>query len=486
MLATEFPVSGKATKASFIANVSAWLKGTRYSKIFDNSNDIEEDADFSSIRAASGEELSIREISEDQGLIAIGFRHDNPDNRGRLWRTEAVLKFATQPFEQSLIRIRTLCVAQNSRAILEVPKKPYLIKSLLIDDWGGDDGLLKVSDVPLFLAEATEDIDLAANIVSGLASRRLPIVYISANSNCSHELAHDSIEKLAYDLGGIAHIVVEPNRRFSFELRELAYGRNAYGGTIGIYAPTNGLSGRVYRNWQHPTEQALSDRVKETVTGIRSRMPAAGWDWTELQEFALRQRRKSHGEDSDFAELEQLYLEEISTLKEQITDYRKNIESLNASLAIDETDDSSLESAFDSIKENIGGELYNGEILDRLRLAAQIAQRYQDREGTDARSIATFSAIVESVGISKGLCEFFEQLSRTTKDLKNLHVRVPALLAQHGFDAITMNKHAKMTPRSGMLGLGPITVPITSSDYRASQNLKSQIINELGLNKLGA
>lgn len=57
--------------------------------------------------------------------------------------------------------MRTACLANSPQAILEIPKKPYLIKSLLMDGWGGTDGLLSVKDTPYFLTEIFDDVELA-------------------------------------------------------------------------------------------------------------------------------------------------------------------------------------------------------------------------------------------------------------------------------------------------------------------------------------
>nr|WP_272211282.1 hypothetical protein [Marinicella sp. W31]MDC2877169.1 hypothetical protein [Marinicella sp. W31] len=62
---------------------------------------------------------------------------------------------------------------------------------------------------------------MAKAITFGEATDWLPIIYISAKGNSSWIISADEIEKLAYDLGGVAHVVVEPNREFSFALREI-------------------------------------------------------------------------------------------------------------------------------------------------------------------------------------------------------------------------------------------------------------------------
>lgn len=44
------------------------------------------------VRSNTGEELRMRELRTGDGWTAIGIRHDLPDDLGRVWRTECVLK----------------------------------------------------------------------------------------------------------------------------------------------------------------------------------------------------------------------------------------------------------------------------------------------------------------------------------------------------------------------------------------------------------
>src|SRR5690606_7137965 len=120
----------------------------------------------------------------------------------------------------------------------------------------------------------------------------LPTVYVSATGNGSWLLSRQEIETLAYDLGGIAHVVVEPDRAFSFDLRDATEARNAYGGTVGLSVPGQGIARRYYLGWQIQNADELATAVRSAASALRSQMPAFGWDWTELQEQALRAQRE--------------------------------------------------------------------------------------------------------------------------------------------------------------------------------------------------
>ncbi|OWK33171.1 hypothetical protein [Sphingomonas dokdonensis] len=227
--ATEFPVKQSNNKAAFAAEVFAWLRGMRHSQILAASSERELDGENVFLTAKGGEELRMRELRRGDDWDAIGFRHDMPDEQGRIWRTEAVLKRSLEQSGDDVVRLRTQCLAARPGAVLQSPKKPYLIKGLLKGSWGGIDGQIEVCDEPLWLEDSAEDLDLAEAIISGTGSQWLPIVYISAIGFEEWRLSENEIEKLAYDLGGVAHVVVEPSRTFSFKLRDVSDGKNIYG-----------------------------------------------------------------------------------------------------------------------------------------------------------------------------------------------------------------------------------------------------------------
>lgn len=279
--ATEFPIKSMPTKAKFIAQVVAWLRGTEYSTVLDDKHRQELDSETAYLRSRSSEELRLREISSDNILEAIGFRHDFPDNKGRLWRTEAVVRRNLDHVDQDILRIRTQCIARELGAHLETPKKPYLVKMVLADDWGGLDGSLKADGAPHWLKNDGDSLALARDLTFGRASRYLPTIYVSATDSAHWQLSKSEIEKLAFTLGGIAHVVVEPDRKFSFLLRDETDGINVYDGTICIALPNQGIVRRYYLGWRLQTSSDLFSAVRSAAFAIRSQMDGLRnrWHW---------------------------------------------------------------------------------------------------------------------------------------------------------------------------------------------------------------
>ena len=480
VFATEFPVKPIVNRAAFVSEVIAWLRGITDSNVLSSGSEKDLDDENAHLRSSSGEELRIRQLRMKDDWIAIGFRHDFPDGEGRLWRTEGVLKRSKAIGEQDLLRLRTQCLATTPGVHLEAPRKPYLIKALLKNCWGGTDSTLTVTDQPVWLKDSKEGLNTARAVTSGEASKWLPTIYVSAMGNGLWLLDKREIEKLAYDLGGIAHVVVEPDRAFSFRLRDECAGRNAYGGTVALAVPDRGIIRRYYLGWQIQDGKELAATIREAASNLRGQMPTFGWDWTELQEQALRAQRERDRSRLTTAESDKLYQEEIDNLQDKVRQLEQRINSL----AVDGIGTDEGEFSTDNLVRLIGPEVYVGEISDRLRLAAKLTLETADTIGLDARSKAILQRVLDRLPRSPGLDELVQDLGRATKDPKRVASELTSLLARHGYHEKSDNKHIRIEAREGYDGLATITVPKTPSEHRGLKNLCSQIEGILGLTRL--
>lgn len=477
---TEFPVRASPNRAAFVAEVVGWLRGMKHQTVLSSGSTAELDGANVHIRSESGEELRMRELQSADGWMAIGARHDLPDDVGRVWRTECVLRRGAADGGQDLVRLRTQCIATTAGAKLETPRKPYLIKALIKNGWGGKDRQLEVADQPIWLANNDEGLSKASAVTLGDASKWLPTVYVSATGKSTWLLGKREIEKLAYDLGGIAHVIVEPDRAFSFSLRTQTEAKNAYGGTIALSAPGQGIVRRYYVGWQIQDDSELAATIREAASTLRSQMPSFGWDWTELQEQALRAQRVSEKTRLTAAESEQLYLDEIENLQDRI----RQLEQQLVALPSDSVGTDEGEFSADNLVRRIGPEIYSGEVSDRLRLAAKTTLSVAEQIGLDTRSRAILQRVVDRLPVSPALSELFQDLARATKDPKRVASELTSLLARHGYSEKSDNKHIRLEADKQFDGLDTITVPKTPSDHRGLTNLRKQIERTLGITKL--
>jgi len=478
---TEFPVRSSDNRAAFVTEVIAWIYGMQHQTVLSSSSERELDKENAHIESKTGEVLRMRELRSNDNWNAIGARHDLPDDLGRVWRTECVLGRSAAEGGQDLVRLRTQCIAKAPEARFETPRKPYLIKALLKNGWGGTDQRFTVSDQPVWLESNDVGLATAKSVTLGEAAKWLPVVYISATGNSSWFLSQQEIEKLAYDLGGIAHVVVEPNRAFSFDLRDETQARNAYGGTIGLSAPGQGFIRRYYLGWQIQEGKELASAVRAAASALRSQMPAFGWDWTDLQEQALRAQRERDKNRLTAAESEKLHLEEIENLQDKIRELEQQLSVRPAAgVGTDEAEFSN-----DNLVQRVGPEIYDGEISDRLRFAAKTTLSVEEQTGLDKRSKTILQRVVELLPASPALGELSQDLERATKDPKRLANQLTSLLSRHGYSQKSDNKHIRLEPRNGYDGLELITLPKTPSENRGLRNIRKQIERNLGITKLG-
>lgn len=481
--ATEFPVHVTVDRASFVAVVVAWLRGTTYSEVLEHRRETDLENHTAFLKAENGEELRLREFGNAENLEAIGFRHDFPDKQGRLWRTEAVVKRGRVDHDDALIRLRTQCIARQSGARLEQPNKPYLIKAILADGWGGTDGLLSVSDQPVWITDDSSGLELARLATKGDATRHLPVIYVSATGPSRWHLTSAEIDKLAYNLGGVAHVIAEPDRGFSFRLREATQDSNAYGGALGVIVPGQGIVRRLMLGWQLEDSFHLAGAARDASIYMRSQMPSVGWDWTELQEQALRQQRQRDRNRLSAQETEDLFQEEVDNLQDRV---RQLEEQLAAKPLVEPRFGDESGPFTNALADRIGREIYAGEYSDRLRWASQTLCAMAEQISLDQRSAAIFGRIAESLPVSAGLRELQDDLRRATKDTKRVSSELGALLIRHGYRTKAANKHVRLEAGEEYDGLDAITLPKTPSDNRGLTNLRKQIERTLGIAKLSS
>ncbi|RDD65539.1 hypothetical protein DU478_13920 [Thalassococcus profundi] len=478
---TEFPLIPSDNRAAFAAEVVAWIRGMQHQTVLSSKSEAELDGANVHLRSHTGEELRMRELRTGDDWTAIGIRHDLPDDLGRVWRTECVLKRGAAEGGQDLVRLRTQCIATTPGARLDTPRKPYLIKALLKNGWGARDHPFNVTDQPLWIENNDTGLALAKSVVLGEAAKWLPTVYVSATGVSSWFISQQEIEKLAYDLGGVAHVVVEPDRAFSFHLRDKTDGRNAYGGTVGLSVPGQGIVRQYYLGWQIADGKELAAAIVAAAVTLRSQMPAFGWDWTELQEQALRVQREREKDSLTEAEWNQLHQEQVDNLQDKVRELEQQLDATPAvSIGTDEAEFSTA-----NLVHRIGPEVYRGEISDRLRFAAKTTLSPADQIGLDPRSKAILQRVVDRLPASPALEELSQDLNRATKDPKRVASELTTLLARHGYSEKSDNKHVRLEAKKGVQGLDSITLPKTPSENRGLKNLRKQIERTLGITKLG-
>jgi len=472
IFATEFPVDPAIQKADFVALTLSWIRGMQHSGILEEKDSIANYDDEVTIEAANGESLSMREVGIEDGFV-VGARHEIPDRQGRLWRTECTL---THRNSEAYLRVRGQCLGTVAGAVIATPKKPFLIKEAIREKWGVQDGLFPVSDKPIHLQDG--QLEVASIIIRGDTRASLPILYVSRTNADETWL---DCERLAFDLGGVAHVVVEPSRAFSFKLMDECGGANPYGGTIGICIEGKGVVRRFYLGGLFATETSLADAIKKFVVElVSSRNAAKGWEWQELQEeqAKLLRAKLSDNNQSDYIVLLE---QEIEAKEETI----QNLKTQNQKLREDQETSLKMgeELLAPSVAARIGEPLFEGEFSDRLFV---VLRDLLDSPGfeIDDRSKEVIRRVVERYSLSGNAKELQDELKSASTDSRNGVGRTKTTLRRLGFTISTDGKHGKATPSDELFGVRPITIANTPSDWRSLKNAVSQIMGAMALTRL--
>jgi hypothetical protein len=400
---------------------------------------------------------------EAAGETAIGFRYARLDDHLE-WTTIVVF---SRTAADSWVGVRVSCESRHPSVRLPPARKPVVVRTLLSALGGATDGPLTVEGSAHRLGDA--DVDLAASLMLGTAACRLPVVYASAGFNNTYIVDCD---RLASDLAGMAHVVVEPNRPFSLRLKLDVTGENVYGGTIGVYWPDGGGRRSFFLGREFDSaDDVRRGVVEEITTALTNRRPLERCTWPYLVENAARQAldalraegsqevdkyiatfdRENAAKDERLAEAER----EIHRLKEEVRLHQ-------ARLPIGATT---------LLRSGAEQDLYPNEVVSIVRAALEDAAT---RVLADSRRNHVLQAVLTANPKSD---DRSEELRERLKDLlrgsRSLDAKIRRGLEEIGFSISEEGKHYKLVFRDD--DRYTFTLAKSGSDVRAGLNAASQI-----------
>lgn len=400
----------------------------------------------------------------DNGSEYAAIRYEKTEDDGVTWTTEVAFEGTDQA---KRVSVRVQCESQITSLTLPPARKPYIVRQLVTQFGGGFDGDLQVSDSPIELKNG--EIDYAARMINSNCANQLPIVYLSAPSNGQFLI---SPERLAHWLSGIAHVVVEPNREFSFRLMHEVNHENAYGGAIGIYWPDRSqkvvLLGRDFDF----DSKALAAEVSKLTRNraIRLRIPRT-LTWDYQRELLARQ------------EIDRLKREGSSDIEEYIRNFDEELKAKDLAIEGAEAEIRRLEAEVFNLRaqaKKLEGEpifcrgsendLYQNEALEILRDAILNAISHSKPESRRRHVLESLCVANES---TENGAELRQRVKEILSNYRKLEGSIEHDLEELGFEIISEGKHHKLTFKGDARYL--ISMPKTSSDHRAGKNLVSQI-----------
>jgi hypothetical protein len=217
------------------------------------------------------------------------------------------------------------------------------------------------------------------------------------------------------------------------------------------------------------------------MSGLAAR---EGWEWQDLQEAQSRSLRERALEASD----ENLD-EYIEAFDSELSAKNEKIENLELLLEIEKAKKSvNADNVYDffpeSLKGDIGPELYDGEFFDRLRSFVTLALNAPSLERND-RTDEFVKRFLKSTKFSGRSATLVAQIKTACRDGNQMPSQLGSLLTGFGFKKDREDNHLIYKPPSDLFGLPAETLPSTPSDsQRGGKNRGSEVIRNFGLNDL--
>ena len=450
---TQFPVNREATVDDLIRVSRLWLEGSPHSKISDIACDVNSEAEFSS----GLERVWIIRL-EDNDNEFMGLRYRAPTDKDITWRTEIA---AVKNSDIFLISVRVYRESNLPSVDLPVGRKPYFIKNVIEQMGGGVDADFSVSDKPIYFSD--EEIEAASRVIFGSSKSVMPVVYVSRRSDGSIPL---DIEKFAKRMSGIAHVVVEPSREFSFLLKGVTSGRNPYLGAIGIYW---GFSDRPYKILPGEKEQAeqFSRKVERTIRSFavhRRLIDECTLDYIREKWFQRKLSVAKEDGSSSIEDYVQLFDSELDEKNQKIESLQQEVARLQAAVAASEGLGSAPGASV--LLSGQEDELYQGEFRD---LVVDALTRFKNQccEGGSRPDHILQSLLSSNEKVGHG-AELMSGLKSLLSNYDGFNSKVKSELESYGFVVQEDGRHIKALWHGD--GRYTTTLAKTPSDHRSGKN----------------
>lgn len=458
---TQFPIAATADISEFMDCCRTWIIKSPHTKLASEIPYGTREGKFGDEHESANFGFFGSEISSSGGV-----RYEKTDNDEVRWVTDVIGHKSESSF---WISVQLSVNSELPVERLEQGKRPYIVKLLMESFASGHDGGLPVTDHPIFLSDA--DTDLAEKIICADTESVMPVVYVSRNH--AEELILEP-NMLAKWLSGMAHVVVEPNRKFSSKIMHQVYGENVYGGAVAIYWP-DGIGKWIYlpSKWNSPVslQAAIAKKIRLSLLYQRLRRECT---WSYLQEMMSRQKLealRASGSDNIDDYIEH-FDKEISAKDEEIQ--RLESELVRARYCKREMRVSGGDGENSIPLETTEADLYQGEqiglIVDALKAAANSAELHSRRRGI-------LDTLVESNENLGDRDEILDRLKEVLRQYTSMTASVRAEFETLGFVIYEEGKHYKLLFRDDTRY--PFVLPKTGSDWRGGLNAFSDLKKRL-------
>lgn len=458
--ATEFPIPSSTNPDAILSLATTWLKGSPHLPFRNIDFPMVGEGETGAVDS-NGHTVRLSRIGTEDNWW-VGCRHAWNELSHREWTTEIV---ACGSPSGARIGVRLDCNMLAVGLDLPRPKKPYVLKLLLETLGGGADSWLTVDDEPTYLNES--QVGDAAAVIEATTSVALPIVYVSAGAD---HRPFVNPRRLAQWLAGMAHVIVEPSRHFSFALARNTNRRNPYAGAVAILWPRGAerQSRLLPEDFESPEEMAekCADIVRQALASVR---PSPDLTWAYTQELLARRRVEvlRRAGSTELQQYVDAFDEEIRAKDRRIEDAEREIGRLSAENRRLEAFGEAADELFANTNEP---EYYPGEMRDAVLYALGLAVTSLESDGRRWHIVQDVLATVKGSGTDVEMAEEVKKCFASSGDLTGSSRRT---LENLGFEILDDGRHFRALYQGD--GRYAFTISKSSSDHRAGKNLASQI-----------
>jgi hypothetical protein len=456
---TQFPLSPDKNILDILKIGKKWIAGSPYSKlksIIEASTDDQSDIDLPSEK----ETLLVRTINKlSKNEELLGIEYFVIDNNDLEWTTHIV---ANKSLKSFWVSIEISCESNIPARLLPRPKRPYILNYLLEIASGGKDGPFEPNGEPINLNDS--DIDIAAGLINGNFNLSMPVVYISARES-GHYVVNPAI--LAKRLYGLAHVVVEPNRQFSFRLKIDTKGQNAFSGAVGIYWPQGFGHEILFRFYEHNKFiQDIYNIISEALV-VRRLRNNCSWNYFQsIVQLAKIEKLKASG-DENLQEYINAFDAECKNKDQQLLEAEKEIKNLKSEIFRISNQKQTMHNG-ELLNYNSDDELFPNEVYDFI---ASLLAREHDSAMTGTRRKDVLKILCQANKPSGERDKICKQIKEALSSWDGLCSKNKQLLQNIGFELSEEGKHIKALYNGDTRYV--LTLPKTPSDHRTGKNLAS-------------
>ena len=460
ILSTKLPLKDDVTKEQIYKTIIRWLKDNKPCKVAvekfeqaENKDDVRFVEGYVTLETLTGKR------NETQ-YLAVRLTHIYKE---QTWETE--LLYGESATEKS-VTIHVHCSGDTT-----LFKKPPIVRTEIIRAFIAD-GVVKNGKLPIQATPIYADYDMLdylATIMTTRYDQPIPMVYVSKIFDSSGY--NSDIDKLSRNLAGIAHIVVEKNGDFAYNLKERTNGNNPFNGHIAIYYP-NGKIDRLKQSDIAVYGAADSRILSDVISAVTAQVDKDAPTWQQLYtdkiaaDTVLLEDYMS-GYDSLEDKLKAAK-EKITALTEENTVLRNKNDSLQAALTA-----SGIEESI--IAKSPVEEFYEGEQHDLLVTVLREASARCG--GFDTRQYELINSLLENNEYIGNGRETLEVVKKVLSSGEAIGKREIAELERVGFKLVAEQNHYKIVYRGNERYW--FTISKTPSDRRSGQNNASDIIKRL-------